>query len=222
MLELVLIFAAGMAGSPHCAGTCSRLVTGLQRFPGPDCGLTRQLLYNAGRVVSYLGLGAGAGALGALLLGEPTLGRVTFTSFDPRALSLLCGAVIMLLAIALHERPLPMRERAAARVEQYVPKVLRSRSHLGSAGLGILSGLLPSPLVYAFAALALRTASPAAGMGIMLAFGLGTVPLMLALGLAGERPAPDWTRRGSLFSSKLILLLGAVVAAHGVLGAAAS
>ena len=62
---------------------------------------------------------------------------------------------------------------------------------LASAGLGnaffagVFTGFLPCGLVYAFLALASATQNIFAGWLTMLAFGLGTMPIMVLTGLGG-------------------------------------
>ena len=66
--------------------------------------------------------------------------------------------------------------------------LLAARSQAAPIALGVFNGFLPCPLVYAFVAQAASTAAPLAGMLVMLAFGLGTFPAMLAMGGIGPRP----------------------------------
>jgi sulfite exporter TauE/SafE len=54
-------------------------------------------------------------------------------------------------------------------------------------GLGLLWGWLPCGMVYSMLVTAMLTGSAASGAAVMLAFGVGTLPMVLALGLAGER-----------------------------------
>jgi sulfite exporter TauE/SafE len=63
---------------------------------------------------------------------------------------------------------------------------LRQRSLVSLGLLGLLNGLLPCGLVYVACAGAATTDGMLAGMGYMAAFGIGTVPLMLGIGLSGK------------------------------------
>jgi hypothetical protein len=106
--------------------------------------------------------------------------------------------------------------------------------------LGVLNGWLPCPLVYAFAAQAAAAGGPAPGLLVMLAFGLGTFPAMLAMGALGLwlrggparpqtlvvhasfLPAPalpraDWRLLGVRAAGGFIVLLGVVTIARGLL-----
>ena len=66
-------------------------------------------------------------------------------------------------------------------------RLLPVRNPLQAFGLGLIWGWLPCGLVYAALAWALASGSAATGAVRMLAFGLGTLPMLLALGTAAER-----------------------------------
>ena len=62
---LLVIFAAGFAGSFHCIGMCGGFACALGRDPqGAGATVLRHLLYNVGRLTTYCFLGGLAGALG--------------------------------------------------------------------------------------------------------------------------------------------------------------
>ena len=60
---------------------------------------------------------------------------------------------------------------------------------------GLLNGLLPCGLVYAALAGAAATGGPLGGALFMAAFGLGTIPAMLAVSLAGRLITAPWRAR---------------------------
>src|SRR3546814_9938372 len=65
MAQYLLVFLAGLAGSLHCVGMCGGFACALGSDPrGRAATLRRQLLYNVGRVTTYMFLGALAGTLG--------------------------------------------------------------------------------------------------------------------------------------------------------------
>jgi len=77
--------------------------------------------------------------------------------------------------------------------------------------LGLLWGWLPCGLVYSVLVAALATGSALEGGALMLAFGLGTLPALLAMGMAAVRLKRFlqhlWVRRGS---GLLVLTFGVV------------
>ena len=81
--------------------------------------------------------------------------------------------------------------------------------------LGVFNAFLPCQLIYAFAARAASTASIAEGMLTMLAFGLGTVPAMLALGCTPRLVGPTTRARLARASGVLVVAFGLLTALRG-------
>lgn len=178
-MELWTALLLGFVGSAHCAGMCGPLALAL-----PAIGRSRAMfvlgraLYNAGRLVTYAAMGAVFGGLGK---GLAMAGL-------QRSVSIAAGAAILasLLVSSRFALGLPATT-AVGWLKSGLGKVLAMRS-LGSVFLlGLLNGLLPCGLVYAACAGATASGSSLNGATSLLAFGLGTVPMMLGLGLAGPR-----------------------------------
>ena len=74
--------------------------------------------------------------------------------------------------------------------------------------LGVANGFLPCGPVYAMAVAALTAPTPAHGAGMMTMFGLGTLPVLLAIGLGTGRLAPSLQRRFILVATILVLFVG--------------
>lgn len=209
---LLVAFAGGLAGSMHCVGMCGIFPLALAEGGGPR--LARQLLYNLGRVNTLVALGALAGAAGAAFLagGGVHLGE--------RLLAIAAGS--FMIAIGLEQLGLLARfsGRSAALVRETLGRalggVMRSRTPLAPLALGVFNAFLPCQLIYAFAAQAAATASVGRGALTMLAFGLGTVPAMLALGAApsllGARVRAAVARAGGV----LVIAFGIVTVARGL------
>jgi sulfite exporter TauE/SafE len=196
--ELALLpglLLAGLAGSAmHCAPMCGPFVLGqmsdrLARIPAVRlCEASRLraallLPYHAGRLATYAALGAIAGSLGALPPHGPLAG----------ALLILAALLFLLHAGGRLAGPLrrfvPRLDRAPPglvhTISTAVRRVDRSR-WTGGLVLGLALGLLPCGFLYA--ALAVAAASGGGGFGAlaMLAFGAGTIPSLVAVGLAGR------------------------------------
>lgn len=215
MTELTLIFLVGLAGGLHCVNSGCALVNAMGALSPARNGLKRHLWYNAGRVGAYVALGGLAGAAGGLLVAEPALGRVTPEVLGTRLLALLAGASMVLMASRLYAGLPATHGEAAAALQRAAPGMLRSRGVVAPLGIGAFSGLLPSPLVIAFLALAAHTAHPDHGMAIMLAFGLGTVPAALTFGLGGN--GLGLWHRGARLAAAFVLALGVVLLIRGAL-----
>jgi sulfite exporter TauE/SafE len=177
-MEIWTSFFLGLVGSLHCAGMCGPLALAL-----PVTGSSRavyllgRLAYNAGRVVTYGVLGAVCGAIGqtAALAGWQ------------RWLSLGAGMAILLGLIASTRIGLAAPvTRAVGSLKTALSSILRRRSLGALLVFGSLNGLLPCGLVYVACAGAAATGAIGPGIEHMLAFGAGTVPLMLGMSLAGR------------------------------------
>lgn len=187
-LETVIAsaFVAGLAGGAHCAAMCGGLV-------GAACGRHaggasrsawwgRALAYNAGRIASYTAAGALAGGLGAAglsLRGTPLTQQALLATMS---LSLVLFA-LYLAGVAPFVRAI---ESAGAvlwrRIQPHSRRFLPADSMPRAFGLGVVWGWLPCGMVYAALIAALATAEPLHGALVMAAFGLGTLPNLLAIG----------------------------------------
>lgn len=168
----------GLAGSLHCAGMCGPLVLAMPARPGKfGAHLTGNLAYTGGRITTYAVLGLLFGAFGQML------GLAGFQ----RWVSIAAGAAILLGLLAL-----PLRNatfliaRPVNALKLGLGKLLKSRSLPAQFSFGALNGLLPCGLVYVACAAAAATGSALAGVEYMALFGLGTLPMMLGLGLANR------------------------------------
>ena len=105
-------------------------------------------------------------------------------------------------------------ERAGAHLWKYIEPLGRRYIPVRSVGqaflLGLVWGWLPCGMVYAVLALALTSGSGSAGGMLMLAFGLGTLPALLTMGLA-VNTLGRWIRE-----PRVRLLAGVVVMVMGV------
>lgn len=191
-----LAAAGGLAGSLHCLGMCGAFPLALDRAnpSGPLAGrLGRQLLYQLGRVNALAFIGAVSGALGAVLIAETTF------AVGARVLAAVAGGVMIALALEMLGAIRGLTGRIALAVNGSIARPLRgvmaSPTLAAPVALGVLNAFLPCHLVYAFAAQAAASGSPAVGALTMLAFGAGTVPALFGLGLFGGALSPTLRTR---------------------------
>jgi uncharacterized protein len=126
----------------------------------------------------YTLLGGFFGALGQ---------SVSLMGFQ-QGLSILTGVII--LAVFLFSRRLMLLAHVAKSVaflKQKLRIFLQRPGATGSLGLGVLNGLLPCGLVYTACAGAASTGHVLSGAVAMLLFGVGTIPMMLAVATLGSR-----------------------------------
>lgn len=220
---LLSAFITGLLGSAHCIGMCGGIVGTLtMRLPGEMQQSPRRLLpylltYNLGRISSYTLAGLLVGVIGAqfthLLPDARTIGLVG---------GLLAGGFMIALGLYLGNwwPALGWLEKLGAHLWRWIEPLGRRffpvTTPWRALGLGLVWGWLPCGLVYTALALALSVSLQAeSGMLwsalVMFAFGLGTLPMLFAMGSAAYW-LTQFTRRLSVRR-----ILGALVAAFGVL-----
>ena len=225
--SLFPVFLVGLLGSVHCAGMCGGIVGALSFAPRrPGAGATTIALhpvaaapaavnvaaYNLGRIASYMTAGALAGGIAE--------GASALSSLPLLQAGAYWLANLMLAAMGLYLMGawsgIARVERAGQwlwrRVQPALKRVGPPDTPGRMAAAGALWGWLPCAMVYSVLVTAMLSGSAAAGALTMLAFGLGTLPMMLALGLLGAR------LRGWLRLPAVRIACGAVVLGFGVLG----
>ncbi len=192
MTTLWAAFTIGLLGSLHCVGMCGPIALAL-----PAAGLADRLqrvwavmLYNAGRIITYMLLGLVIGLAGK---GFFLAGLQSWLSIGAGVLLL----VVVLGAVSVEQRLLqwPWLSRAYMRLRGALGRQLSRHGMAAHFYTGILNGLLPCGLVYLAILGAVNTGSVAGGALYMAGFGLGTVPLMAATAFAGKAIQGQWRTR---------------------------
>jgi hypothetical protein len=228
-IALLPVFVIGLLGGVHCVGMCGGIVSAFAvsapgRRPLPatitstgslfsaaaDSGV-RVFAFNAGRIVAYAAAGAFAGLVGSV----PAL--INLASVQTAAYWL---ANLMLLALGLTlmnlwhglSRIESLGQFAWRPVQPLMRRLLPVRTPWQALALGTLWGWVPCGLVYSVLMTALLTGSVSQGALVMLAFGLGTLPLLFSMGIAGASLRP-WLQRPAVRA-----IAGLIVLAFGLLG----
>lgn len=203
MIELSLLSAllAGLLGGVHCVGMCGGIVAAFSfRADGSTPPFRLHLAYNLGRVTSYVLFGAVAGALGASL---------KLATFMPAQTLLYVLAQLVMILLGLYLAGLNqwvlVFERAGGAVWQRVRPLFQKLLPVKSLPQALLAGMawgwLPCGLVYSVLVSALAAGSATSGAALMLAFGVGTLPNLLGMGLFARQIQPFmqrlWVRRAA-------------------------
>ena len=200
MIDLLLIATLGFFGSfGHCAGMCGALTVSFALSSNNQeqwqTSLLFHFLLNGGRIISYGLVGGILGSFGTLLV-TSQLRQVMaiFTGLlliwwglkriKPDFLPIL--PIIHPLQGKLHHSLSLAMQRVANRNSWWTPMVL-----------GLLWGLIPCGFLYVAQIKSAETGNIWWGMTTMLAFGLGTMPTMLLVGVSASRISAD--RRSQLF-----------------------
>ena len=211
-LAIVAALLAGFFGSTHCVGMCGAIVVLFEGPASPDAGFNlwlRRFLYNVGRLCFYVLLGSVAGVGGAVL--TKTVG----ISQGLLALRLLAAALVIAIGLNLlfDWHLTRFLESAGARIWPKFSSLAKHVLPVNSAGralaAGFVWGALPCGLVYSAVAIAATSGSMTGGAFIMLAFWLGTLPALLAVG-ASAQSLNRWKSRKALrrLAGIVVILVG--------------
>jgi len=181
-------FAAGLLGGVHCAGMCGGIVGTLAlQARGPL--VARQLAFNGGRILSYCVAGAAAGSASAAALALVPLAALQVALFAVANVLMVMLGLYIAGWSALPQRIEALGARLWRRLQPFASRLLPLDSFPRALGAGVLWGWVPCGLVYSMLALAFASGGPAEGALVMAAFGIGTLPTLLAAGLAAQRLA---------------------------------
>ncbi|MGA1355169.1 MAG: sulfite exporter TauE/SafE family protein [Prochlorothrix sp.] len=233
MLDLLLMVSLGFLGSfGHCVGMCGPLSLAFtlpHDSPLPPVGTDRadaapnpptdalrfQLLLNLGRILSYALVGAAIGWVGSVLLAGGQMAGVG--SGLRRGLGLLTGGLLVWFGLVqvspglLPQVPLlnPMAQgHLHDRLSRIMGHLAQKSSLWTPLSLGLVWGLMPCGFLYAAQIKAAETGNWVQGALTMVAFGLGTAPTMVGVGLWVGLMSQD--RRSQLFrlGGWITLLIG--------------
>ncbi|HFD80595.1 MAG TPA: sulfite exporter TauE/SafE family protein [Gammaproteobacteria bacterium] len=213
-VSMLSAFLVGLLGGVHCVGMCGGIVGALSLgLPSRErVGATRWkylLAYNAARIASYTLAGALFGGIGWL--------AANWSGLHQAQLWLQALAALFMVALGLY---LGGWWQGLAHIEQLGASLWRRLEPLGRRFLpiatprqafllGLLWGWLPCGLVYSVLVWAISTGNPLHGAALLLSFGIGTLPNLLAMGVAAEtlsrRVRDPRTRR---FAGGMVILFG--------------
>lgn len=213
---------AGLAGGVHCVGMCGGIVGALSGATGQrEPAMRLHLAYSAGRVASYALAGALAGGAGGMLgwAGGAVLGARA-SPFGQSVFMLVASLMLVLLGLYLSGLAPAVRRIEAMgnglwrRLQPIARPLLPASTVPRAMALGAVWGFLPCGLVYAMLATAVATGSPSMGAAVLAAFGLGTLPGLLAVGFWLSR------FRSVVRSPRARMAAGAAVCLAGLYGLA--
>ena len=191
-ITLVSAFLIGLLGSTHCLGMCGgimgALTLGLEdRIRGSSFRLFPYLAaYNLGRITSYALAGALLGLISAQFMRAAPPEQARLVS------KIISGGFMVALGMYLTGWWPGLRalERLGGklwtRLEPFGRRFLPVNHPLKALGLGLVWGWLPCGLVYSALAWSLASGNALDGAALMLAFGLGTLPMLFAMGTAAR------------------------------------
>ncbi len=211
--SLIAVFLVGLLGGVHCLGMCGSIV-GIftAQVPKEHARWPFHLAYSSGRIASYAIAGALVGAVGQAGLLMRDAVPVQHLLFALSSLMLIALGLYLAGVWGVVRRLEHLGGGVWKRLQPYTTRLLPVNTVPRALGLGVLWGWLPCGLVYSVLLTALASGSAVHGALIMLAFGLGTLPNLLAIGLFWENI------KGWVQSPRVRLAAGLLVMAFGVYG----
>jgi sulfite exporter TauE/SafE len=204
--QLLSALILGLLGGGHCLGMCGGLMGALTlAIPNEQRSRRFRLLlaYNLGRIFSYACAGLLIGLAGWAVANSPAAMLLRVVA----ALLLIC----MGLYLAGWWSGLTRIEGLGRWLWRYVQplasRMLPVSSLPRALWLGALWGWLPCGLVYSTLLWSASQGNALHSAVLMLAFGVGTWPVLLATGLAAERTTALLRKRGIRIVGGLLVML---------------
>jgi uncharacterized protein len=212
----VSMFALGLATSVHCISMCGPMVVTYAVKGEEDEHWTRKitpnLAYQLAKITSYVLVGLLLGAIGAAFNLNGIRPWIMFAA----------GVFMIILGLGMTGR-FPWAARMTPRPPKFLITSLsklrrkaKSDAEVGISSIatpisfGLLTGLMPCAPLQAAQLAAAGTGSVIGGGVAMLAFGLGTAPLMLGFGMASSFIPKDWKHRMTVALAIVVMVFGLV------------
>lgn len=190
--DFATAFLIGLAGAGHCFGMCGGIISALSFNTHNSNQIRIQLTYNLGRISSY-----------TLLALAFSLFFQTFSNYyEGVSYFLRTFAAVILFFMALY---LLKRSQIILKIEKlgsfgwkYIApaakKLLPIKTTKHAFLAGFVWGWLPCGLVYSSLIWISARSTPLEAVILMVAFGLGTLPAMLATGIFSGNLKENWSK----------------------------
>jgi sulfite exporter TauE/SafE/copper chaperone CopZ len=212
---LGFIFVIGLLTSTHCIGMCGGIMLSQTTDSSlsdaavrKKRGVAAALSYNGGRVFTSTAAGAVFGAIGAVITYTMTFKSIVFT---------MAGAVVLIMGLGMWGiipalRVLSPSVPGACEL----PEKARRRFIGKPLIVGLLTGVMPCGASYAMWVYSMGTGSAGRGALTMLAWSLGTVPLMFVFGSVGAFIPAKYSKWMVKISAVFVAALGLLMLTKGI------
>lgn len=205
---LITAFLTGFVGSFHCMGMCGPIALAL-----PNVGnsfarkATGRFVYNLGRIFTYALLGVLLGTFG---LGLKLAGL-------QQSISIAAGVLIIIMVVFTSgaiERKIGSPFKLLK--GETIAKLFKMKSLGGLFLIGVLNGLLPCGFVYIALIGSVATQDAFQGALFMVFFGLGTLPMMFGVSMAGQFISAQIRARITKVVPYLAVIIGCIFILRGL------
>jgi len=211
-LFLLYLSTGFTIGFGHCIGMCGPIVVTFSLNLKKKSILVPHLLYHLGRIITYVILGGVVAVAGSFTMVAAHIERLQ------KGVMVFAGALIVLLGLAMAGwlpigRIFANHSSPGRWISKGFGRLLKVKSAVVYLPLGLLLGLLPCGPVYTALLGAARVGMEGNtiyqgmlnGMGLMAAFGMGTVP---ALFLVGKLADMGWLKsRAIIYKAGAVLMI---------------
>ena len=212
-METIFIpaFILGVISNLHCLGMCGPIALAIPLNRSSKSAIFLGILqYHIGRVLVYSILGYLVGYIG---MGMKLFGIL-------QTLSIVAGIGIIIYAwrnkLTFFKNPFTSSLRHTSLLSRYMGKIMRSESPVKLFLLGVLNGLLPCGMVYTALITAVVLGTPLLSATSMLAFGLGTLPGLVAFSLFAQQLGNPIRSKINRYLPYLITVVGLLIILRGM------
>lgn len=180
--SLLMFFAFGaVAGISSCAALVGGMVLSMSKQWSSEGGMKPHLMFNLGRIISFTVLGAVLGLVG----GKLSSSLAGFTPF------LVLGISLIMILLAFQMLGIKYFQRFVVTVPKSLTRYIADEKNFKGRYMPIIMGaltfFLPCGFTITTQSIALLSGNPVSGLLIMLAFVLGTTPMLLAIGYSSSK-----------------------------------
>lgn len=208
-----MIYAAimlGLLGSLHCVGMCGPITLVLPQGKNFSVFLFNRLIYNSGRIITYICLGLLLGFIGE------AFGKLGIQQWLSMALGLMMFIFAIFSFRLNYNLAVPsILPKLVSRLKTAMSRYLKLRGSMATFIVGLLNGFLPCGLVYLAMASALAFGSIYEAGLFMAVFGLGTIPALMITAFAGRVASSKFRTQMLRLSPVLICTLAMMLFLRG-------
>ena len=208
-LSIWALFVTGLLTSVHCIAMCGgiNLTQSVIASESKERLFRSNVLYQAGRILSYSFIGGVIGGIGQAL---------SITNRMKGIIMIAAGCAIILMGLNMAGIFKPLR-RFNLHLSGKLYSGLNARRRTNSSFvIGLLNGLMPCGPLQSMQIYALSTGSVLKGALSMMSFSLGTVPLMLGFGLISGSLNRKYKRVMLTVSALVIFFMGLNMVQNGM------
>lgn len=211
-MEIVFAgFVLGFITSFHCAGMCGPIALALPLSGNSKLKkIYAGVIYNIGRTTTYVLAGFVTGLAGQ---GFNLLGFQQWVSIVSGSLVIVVALLPLLFNVNIES--VFSKASFAGFIGKGFHKLFSAGTLSGIIVIGLLNGLLPCGPFYTALIAATGTGSVFQSVIFMLLFGLGTIPVLLAVSVAGNFLSLEIRKKVRAFLPLLMIIIGILFILRG-------